>query len=508
MWQKSLNLSEEEEKKALKKAPSLRFRFILTGALVIGVIAVLAVNLIFDYSQKLADLSYDRLLRSALLQMDENIGLIRNEVSIDIPWSAFATLAQADEDRVFYKVESIEKGFITGYQGLNSIPPKPPVLDQVQFYNQEYSGEMVRFAWVERHLTDPETAQTVRIVLGQTRLSREEMASAITQKAVQVVLFIALVAITLIIIGSHLVLRPLHRIEWALEERAMGDLTPIDINTPKETHHLKVAINHFMVRLQKNLEQLENYTADAAHQLRTPLASLRALAENARDDIFADKGSLDAPNEILDGSNKRESKNSPEKQYQALENIVKQCDALSQTVTLLLNQAVVSHRLQTHRLEPIDLLEPITASCREQALTALHQGVHLSLECDLKQTLILGDSFAIQQMMQNLIENAVRYSGVDIEHATEVIVQMSEFDEFYRIKVIDYGGGIPDLEKERVFERFYRGRYDIAGSGVGLAMVKDIVDHHSARIVILDTEPKGTTFQVDFAKFKYQEGLV
>jgi two-component system sensor histidine kinase TctE len=109
-------------------------------------------------------------------------------------------------------------------------------------------------------------------------------------------------------------------------------------------------------------------------------------------------------------------------------------------------------------------------------------------------------------MMQNLIENAVRYSGLGVEHATEVIVQVNEFERFYRIKVIDYGGGIPDIEKERVFERFYRGRYDIAGSGVGLAMVKDIVDHHSARIKILDTEPKGTTFQVDFAKFTFNEG--
>jgi two-component system sensor histidine kinase TctE len=487
MWQKSLNhqsLSEEEEKNALRKAPSLRFRFILAGVLVIGIIAGLAINLIFDYSQKLADLSYDRLLRSALLQMDENVGLMRNEVSIDIPWSAFATLAQAEEDRVFYKVESIEQGFITGYQDLDSVPPKPAQLDQIQFYNQEYSGEMVRFAWIERHLTDPETAQTVRIVLGQTRLSREEMASAVTQKAVEVVVFIALVAITLIIIGSHLVLRPLHRIERALEERIMGDLTPIDINTPKETHHLKVAINHFMARLQKNLEQLENYTADAAHQLRTPLASLKALAENARDNTSADYGS-------------------PEKQREALNNIVKQCDTLSQTVTLLLNQAVVSHRLQTHRLEPIDLLDAIQASCREQAVTALHQGVRLSLDCELQDPLILGDSFSIQQMMQNLIENAVRYSGLGVEHATEVIVQLNELDGFYRVKVIDYGSGIPDIEKERVFERFYRGRYDIAGRGVGLAMVKDIVDHHSARIQILDTEPKGTTFQVDFAKFTF-----
>ncbi len=504
MWQKSLNhqnLSEEEEKNALRKAPSLRFRFILAGVLVIGVIAGVAVNLVFDYSQKLADLSYDRLLRSALLQMDENVGLIGNEVSIDIPWSAFATLAQADEDRVFYKVESIEQGFITGYRDLNSEPPKKPVLDEIQFYNREYSGEMVRFAWVERHLTDPETAQTVRIILGQTRLSREEMSSSVTQRAIEIVLLIALVAITLIMIGSHLVLRPLHRIERALEERAMGDLTPIDINTPKETHHLKVAINHFMVRLQRNLEQLENYTADAAHQLRTPLASLRALAENARDNISSGDISSEPISSDILSSNSVSSK----KHHQDLENIVIQCDTLSQTITLLLNQAVVSHRLQTYHLEPVNLLDPIRASCREQAVTALHQGILLSLDSELQSALVLGDSFSIQQMMQNLIENAVRYSGSGREHASEIIVQVNEFDRFYRIKVIDYGDGIPDIEKDRVFERFYRGRYDIAGSGVGLAMVKDIVDHHSARILILDNEPQGTTFQVDFAKLKIDE---
>ena len=466
-----------EEQLALKRAPSLRFRFILAGVLVIGVIAALAVNLVFDYSQKLADLSYDRLLRSAILQMDENLGWIGNEVSIDIPWSAFATLAQANEDRVFYKVESVEQGFITGYQDLVSEPPNPPVLDQIQFYDQAYSGEMVRFAWLERQLTEPESAQTVRIILGQTRLSREEMASAVTRRAVEVVLLIALVAISLIIIGSHLVLRPLHRIERALEERSLGDLTPITINTPKETHHLKVVINHFMARLQANLQQLENYTADAAHQLRTPLASLKALAENARDQT------------------------SPDTQQQALENIVQQCDALSKTVTLLLNQAVVSHRLQTKHLEVMDLLEVVTLSCREQALMALHKGVSLSLETSVTSAWVLGDSFALQQMMQNLIENAVRYSAQDSPQATEVVVCLTEFERYFRISVIDYGQGIPQAEKGRVFERFYRGRYDIAGSGVGLSMVKEIVDYHSASIIIMDTEPQGTTIQVDIQKY-------
>ncbi|MGB3385197.1 MAG: sensor histidine kinase [Marinomonas sp.] len=484
MWLKSLQHprategSLDEEREALKRAPSLRFRLIGIGCLVISIIAALSINFVFDYSRRLADLSYDRLLRSALLQMDENVGLINDEVSIDIPWSAFATLAQANEDKVFYKVESSAQGFITGYKDLDMTPPQKTTYDKIQFFNREYSGEMVRFAFLERHLTEPDATGTVRIILGQTRLSREELASAVTQRAVDIVLMIALVAIALIVIGSHLVLRPLQRIERVLEERSPGDLTPLDIKTPKETHHLKVAINHFMSRLQDNLEQLEHYTADAAHQLRTPLAGLRALAENARDQT------------------------SPERQYQALEDIVNQCDALSQTVTLLLNQAVVSHRMQTRYREPIDLLLPIAASCREQAVTALHQGVHLSLDTELEHAMVLGDAFALQQMMQNLIENAVRYSNQGEQQAAEVVVTIAEFAAYYQVQVIDHGEGIPESEKERVFERFYRGRYDIAGSGVGLAMVKDIVDHHSARIRILNTQPKGTTFQIDIAKFQ------
>ncbi|SBS30248.1 Swarming motility regulation sensor protein RssA [Marinomonas spartinae] len=483
MWQKFLCRQKPNKGELVSEStPSLRRRFIIGGISIISVIAALAINFVFEYSQRLADISYDRLLRSALLQMDENIGLVHNKVTIDIPWSAFATLAQANDDRVFYKVVSSSQGFITGYRDLNITPPKPPQLDKIQFFDREYSGEMVRFAWLERHLTESESTGTVRIIIGQTRLSREELSSSVTERAVEVVLMIALVAVALIVIGSQLVLRPLHRISRVLEERQPGDLTPINIKTPKETHHLKMVINHFMARLQTNLEQLENYTADAAHQLRTPLASLRALAENARD------------------------KTSPERQQEALENIVTQCDSLSQTVTLLLNQAVVSHRMQTNPKEPVDLLIPVTASCREQAITALHKGVSLSLEANVKRAMVFGDAFALQQMMQNLIENAVRYSSLGADQATEVVVRVEEFSNYYRINVIDYGAGIPKEEKKRVFERFYRGRYDTAGSGVGLAMVKDIIDHHTANIIILDTQPNGTTFQIDIAKYQTAHG--
>lgn len=482
MWRKLPQQANAiEQALDYRRSPSLRRRFIVVGVCSIVLIAVLAIKLVFDYSERLADISYDRLLRSALLQMDENVGQEQGEITIDIPWSAFATLAQASEDRVFYKVESSSQGFITGYYNLDSSPELPVKYGEMQFFDRLYSGELLRFAWLERHLTEPDASGTVRIVLAHTRLSREAMAASVTQRAVELITLVALVSIVLIIIGSQLVLRPLHRIEQVLEERTPGDLTPLTLKTPRETYHLKVVINDFMKRLQTNLEELENYTGNAAHQLRTPIASLKALAENARDI------------------------GKPEEQHQALEKIIEQCEALSDTVSFLLNQATISHRLQSQAMGLIDLIQPIQESCRAQALTALRKGVMLSFETTLEDAMVVGDTIAIEQMMQNLIENAVRYSVLeDFQGTKDVIIRVTPLPNIYRVEVIDQGVGISDADKQRVFERFYRGRYDIAGSGVGLSLVKDIAKYHQADITLSDSTPCGTTVTVDFPAFQFR----
>ncbi len=483
MWRRSLRpLNAYERQHDYRHSPSLRGRFIVVGAFTIILIALLAIKLVFDYSERLADISYDRLLRSALLQMDENVGQIEGEITIDIPWSAFATLAQASDDRVFYKVESSSQGFITGYFNLDSSPALPVEYGTIQFFDRTYSGEVLRFAWLERYITEPDASGTVRTVLAHTRLSREEMAASITQRAVELITLVALVSIALIVIGSQIVLRPLHRIEQVLESRTPGDLTPLTLKTPRETYHLKVVINDFMLRLQSNLEELENYTGNAAHQLRTPIASLKALAENARDI------------------------GKPEQQRQALEKIIEQCEALSDTVSFLLNQATISHRLQSQPMGLIDLVQPIRESCRAQALTALRKGVMLCFESELEEAIIVGDTIAIEQMMQNLIENAVRYSVLEngIEQK-EVVIRITPMPKIYRVEVIDQGVGISDVDKQRVFERFYRGRYDIAGTGVGLSLVKDITKYHQAEITLSDNHPHGTVVTVDFPAFKFRE---
>lgn len=483
MWLKSLSERNQiEDTPSLKQVPSLRKRFIIAGIALISFIALITIQLVFTYSKNLADLSYDRLLRSALLQMDENVIFVDNEVSIDIPWSAFATLAQANEDRIFYRVESSSKGFITGNAELVTHPPVSSELGKMQFYNQGFSGELIRLAWLEREVTEVKDQGTIRIILGQTRLSRDSMSSGITISAIKIIILIATVAIFLIVLGSYFVLQPLRQITALLEARQPGDLTPITIDTPKETLQLKNSLNHFMERLQKNLEQLENFTAESAHQLRTPIASLQALAENARDQM------------------------TPVEQQQAIEQIVLLCEKLSQTVTLYLNQAVVSHRLQTQKLCPLDIVYLARQACMEQAVVALNQGVLLSFESKVSKVLILGDAFSLQQMLNNLIDNAVRYSEVSSIEQQHVEICVDQDTYEVNIRVIDHGRGIDNEEKNLVFERFYRGRYEVPGSGVGLAMVKEIASRHNAKIEIKNTKPKGATIEVAFPIY-YEQGV-
>jgi two-component system sensor histidine kinase TctE len=185
-------------------------------------------------------------------------------------------------------------------------------------------------------------------------------------------------------------------------------------------------------------------------------------------------------------------------QQMALEQIVEQSDKLSQTVTMLLNQAVVSHRLQTQSLHALDLVALTRQTCMEMAVPALRQGIHLALDAQSNTLMILGDAFSLQQMLMNLIDNAVRYSSETDAIGKEVNIRLSQHEASVLLSVIDYGKGIADAEKHKVFERFYRGNYQVSGSGVGLTMVKEIVERHRARVRVLDSEPHGATIEIAF----------
>ncbi|WP_417616460.1 sensor histidine kinase [Oceanisphaera sp.] len=454
--------------------PPLRRRLLLLSTVVLIGLSLLATGLMVSYSKKTADRSYDIMLNSAILQLANAVRHGEQGFIVDIPVSAFATLAQAPQDRVFYRI-SINGNFLTGYRSLPSPPPKTPAQrpltqQQPDFFDAHFSGEPVRVARLTRLNTERQPFDEIQIELAQTRLAREQLSDEILYPALELILGLLFSALLLLWLGIYYALRPFTLIARALARRRPRDLTPLSLPVPKETLPLLHTINHFIARQQQMLERMESTTSVTAHQLRTPLASLRALSENARDEPDT------------------------EKRQRLLAGLIEQCDQLSLTVNHLLNQAMLDHRFHSQELLPLELNATARKVCLALAVPALQRQVELSFEPAASPLWIQGDEIAITQMLNNLIDNAVAHAPAHTR--VDIILRTSPAPA---ILIRDSGPGIPLGEREKVFARFYRGsQHRYLGSGLGMAIARDVAEHHGAHIHLHDNEPGGLEVEIRF----------
>jgi two-component system, OmpR family, sensor histidine kinase TctE len=292
-----------------------------------------------------------------------------------------------------------------------------------------------------------------------------------------VVLFF-LVFMLLITVGIWLVLRPLKSLEVALESRSSTDLSPIRMIVPKEIQPLLGAINYFMEKLNTTLNRLKRFTGEAAHQLRTPLAGLRSEAQSAMEE--------------KDFHSRNEQ----------LKNVIACCDELTLIISMLLNQANITHRFQSDAKVIVSLPKLVTDICREVTVVALENEVEIAYLSEEKEAVIIGNEYALKQMVRNLLENAVKYSPVN----STVEVSINSSVDSIILQIRDHGYGIPDSEKERVFEYFYRSQNNIkSGTGIGLAIAGEVAEHHQATLTLKDNQPTGLIVEVRFQQEKHYE---
>lgn len=458
--------------------PPLRRRLLLLSAVVLIGLSLLASGLMISYSKKTADRSYDIMLNSAILQLANAVRHGEQGFIVDMPVSAFATLAQAPQDRVFYRI-SINGNFLTGYAALPTPPPKrlsatSLTQQQPDFFDSQFSGEPVRVARLTRLNTERLPHDEIQVELAQTRLAREQLKNEILYPALELILGLLFSALLLLWLGIYYALRPFTLIARALARRRSRDLTPLLLPVPKEALPLLHTINHFIARQQQMLERMESTTSVAAHQLRTPLASLRALSENARDE---------------QDTTKRQG---------LLGELIRQCDQLSLTVSHLLNQSMLEHRFHSQELRPVELNATVKQACLALAVPALQQHIELSFEPAPTPLWIQGDEIALTQMLNNLIDNAVAHAPA---HTRVDIMLCTTPDPAILIR--DSGPGIPPDEREKVFARFYRGsQHRYMGSGLGMAIARDVAEHHGARIHLLDNESDGLKVEIRFSTYR------
>jgi two-component system, OmpR family, sensor histidine kinase QseC len=304
--------------------------------------------------------------------------------------------------------------------------------------------------------------QTV-VQVGEERAARDAITVAVA-RGLAAPLVVALPVLgVLLAIAVTLGLAPLGALGRAVGRRDPANLAPLDAGTaPREVAPLVVGLNALFERVRASIEHERRFTADAAHELRTPIAALRAQAEVA---LAADD---------------------PARQRHALEGVVAGCDRAAHLVDQLLTLA----RLDPARAAGRDLQADLAAIVREVAAThaqmAVERGLDLAVDAPTSVAVDV-DPALLKIMLRNLVDNALRYAaGVGREVGIEVVGGDRPL-----CRVVDDGPGLPPAERARLGERFFRGEGSAErGSGLGLSIVRRIADLCGASVAF-DTAPRG-----------------
>lgn len=261
-------------------------------------------------------------------------------------------------------------------------------------------------------------------------------------------------AVILVWFGLSQGLRPLTRLRDRIAARREADLSPIALRRiPEELRPLTEAFNSMLTRMQQNVTAQRRFIADAAHQMRTPLTGLKTQAQLAI----------------------RET--DPAELRHALRQILNGADRASHLVDQLLALAraeASEHSQQT--LVALDLDHLLREVVENWVVLALEKCIDLGYE-PAGSVLILGNAFLLREMINNLLDNALRYTPPGGRVTARVVAQ----GDFALLEIEDSGPGISDAESQRVFDRFYRvDGTDGEGSGLGLAIVREIAEVHQA----------------------------
>jgi two-component system sensor histidine kinase TctE len=393
-------------------------------------------------------------------------------LSADVPYVALDTFAYDSAGRIYYQVNDIHQRLISGYENLPAPPPGTPRTDDypalARFYDAQYQGQDVRVVSLLKPVTEPNMNGMAEIRVAETEEARVRMARGLMTDTLLRLGMLGLGAILLVWFAISAALRPLERLRTAVEDRQPDDLRPLPlVEVQRELWPLVRALNHFTERLRGQFERQAQFIADAAHELRTPLAALKARVELG----------LRAPQ--------------PEVWRDTLESVAQGTDRMTHLANQLLSLARVENGARAIAEGGAQLLD-LSQLARELGMAmaplAHARGVALALEAE-EPVWLRGEPTLLNELLSNLIDNALAHTPA----GGNVILRVSLPGV---LEVEDDGPGIPEEERERVFERFYKRRAQ--GSGLGLAIVGEICRAHLAQISLHDGAKAGLKVRVSF----------
>ncbi|MDD3609699.1 MAG: sensor histidine kinase N-terminal domain-containing protein [Halothiobacillaceae bacterium] len=438
-------------------APRLRhrlfYRVILPALLLLGVSGLVA----HQTAVSLLNRAYDQALRDIAHTLLDNVRLREGELKLDLPPIAQDVLLDDDSDKLYYEVRLETGQHIAGQKDIPD-PVRLPLPGGRRYDDGRYLGEPVRY------LTQMSEYQGQRLVVqvAETVNKRGEIARDTALMMLLPSAFALLLGFLWLWAGTLRGLAPLDALREAIARRSHADLSPLPLaDVPLEVRPLVEEINALLARLDRAWAVQRDFTADAAHQLRTPLAGLQAQMELAL------------------------SAQTAERRQTHLENAFVAAQRSCRLAEQLLRLARLDDPAQQGERLRVDLALRARERAPEWAARAERQGGEITF--DLAPACLKGEADRLDELMDVLVDNALRHAlqpGGRIRVATG---RKATGEVFFRVD--DAGPGIPEDERERVFERFHS-RGAAAGAGLGLALARDIALRQAGRLTLspLDSE--------------------
>jgi len=421
-----------------------------------------------------ANKPYDEVLlqRAQAVAEQLRLGGGKERLDLDLKLPDGKSLTMPDE--VFYTVSDKDGNKLAGNVNLGRPLAYRNGKIGPLFSNGQHDGLKTRT--VSLIFFNPDSKKLYQLYLSETINQRQALIRGILANIVIPQLLLIMIAVAAVWFALKQGLAPLEDLRRHVMYRKRDDLSRLDgSQAPEEVRPLIDAVNDLLERLKAVMRSQQRFVADAAHQLRTPLAGLKTQSELALRERDA------------------------ERKQQALEHIL----TSAQHGTRLVNQL-----LALARNEPVELtaetFTPVNLSQIAQECTAnwvpmaLEKRIDLGFEGTTEQQMVMGDTASLIELLNNLIDNAIRYTPI----AGHITVGISLIKQTVELSVEDDGPGIDPQHRERVFERFYRvlgtGQ---SGSGLGLAIVAEVAKRHGAELRLdSGTNGIGTRFSISFSR--------
>jgi two-component system sensor histidine kinase TctE len=448
---------------------SLRVRLFVL--IVLPLIAVAGFSAVARYimAERTSQELYDNTLLAVALAISRDVVLSEGDVLSE---ELLDALTRTLGDAIYYRVEGPDGRFVTGYSDGPALSAQDQILGGVPtFFDAEYFGDPVRVVVLREYISEPQFGGWVTVQVWQTVRQRDALSLQLVSQAAGLMTIVIAAAGAFVWFGINYGLKPLLDLRTAVESRSPDDLGPIRRPVPREVRSLVAAMNDLFGRLSDAFAARDVFIANAAHQLRNPIAAIRAQAEAAE---AAPEGA-DLRARVAD--------------------VAEAARRTSRLTQQLLSLEKARGRLEVLGAQTIDLAKLVAEVLRVKAPVALRRGVEVSLELEGDPRPLAGDPLLIGEALENLLDNALRY-GCDQGGAIRVLVAFE--DRLIRLAVEDDGPGVPADQRERVFERFQRGVEDgIDGCGLGLAIVREIAERHGGTAKLMEA-PTGARFEMVF----------